>query len=332
MECKATSFPSLPEQVRRENLFDWHHEKNILVEPDLSCIRFLSQPQVENGSGFVVFMGNFPEGKRVVKVERTILRENAQTGTWDVHYPWIALGLGQDRSEFHTLHDAGQRRRMHLDTKKKLESVGIETANYVGSMIIPARPAISAKKRINTRHIPLYAEVWEHPGGVSFGYDQKLVRMLYESPQGRVHLKELADKIICLSEQGYLFDIDHSGKVLKTQEGNFPFPRGFFVAHGENLTDTRFVAVDFNRGIDFTKQLWWSDEFLSMKPFVGEDADGIYGPNEALCKAIEQAIDLHYRHSEVDYTILLRQLERFKGQLTVAASMREKIGEMEKIG
>jgi len=357
---------------------------NIYLEPDLVSIQFLDEKPIGEGTGFTVFQVDSPNGKKVAKVERVILRKDPETGAWSTHYPWMSLGLGQERTGLYTPTDAVERRDAHLQIQRRLESVGIETTKYVGSLVIPSKPLANSEapflevnKTADTTgddaatqadflmkqvrkagRPPLYAEVWEHPGGKMFGPDEILVENIYKTPQGREQLRHLAMSLIELSKQGYLYDVDQFYEETGTftsarTEIGYPYPRNFFVVNAETPDKMKFVAVDFNMGVDLTKMPWWTDEFKVKFETMDltQRSEGKLYVNGELEGQMDEAVrsrfvDLTERekkrlNSNDEYVgikqridgeriLLEAQVNHFCGQIQVAVAILRKLEETEK--
>ncbi|MFH0773858.1 MAG: hypothetical protein V1922_06125 [bacterium] len=376
-----------PDSILDAVLFNRHQTGSILLRPCLSCLHLTQEECLGDGTGFTVYRADSEKRKKVVKIERVILQKDEEADTWSVHYPWVGLGLGQERTGLYSIQDAQKRRQIHLETKLRLENVGIATAEYIGSIVVPSMPLEGSEQPVfpngtgispvgepqyetemtpetaalraeylmqqsrATGQLPLYAEVWENPGGSIFGKDEMLVEKTYQSPEGRALLRRLAQSLIDLSKQGFLFDVDcvenKMATVAKTEKG-YPYPRNFFIVNGDISEKTKLVAIDFNLGVDLTKGPWWRIEFQQAEPVIRE-RDGILYGNWELIGAMEKTVNTRYQRTNgeeaqrsgnhnqkngnrntQEHAILTAQVEHFSGQLQVAASILAKIEEMEK--
>lgn len=304
------------------------------LEPNLAVLGLANQRALAKGAGFSVYEVDALSGKKVVKVERVVVRKDKKTGAWSTHYPWMKLGLGQDRPPMHTVNDAKLRRATHSEIKKRLEDAGLETAKGLDDAYLPK----------------IYAEMWENPGGVLLESNEALVEQLYQSSEGRAALKKLADSIVKLSQKAYLSDFDtriYNIFGAPITETGYPYPRNIMAVHTDDFTKIRFVAIDYNFGLDLTTQVWWKPEF-AREDVVKRSRNGELYPNWELMQIIDDSIKgkyaqltydeklkliaddlVKYERMKREREIMESQAEHFRAQISVAARIYTKIEKME---
>lgn len=223
----------------------------------------------------VFFVHRKTGGDIVVKTERLFV--NRQTG--ETFSNWRSFG---SRTERRTAYDykknVGSRRSLHLAMKRRLESAGIETAEYLGSVVIPGydqstTSAINevgvekAMTQLGEKFIstPIYTEFWTNPGGTITQNSEDAIEAMYMTQDGRVTLEELADGLLELASQGFAYDTTTSAfgaeNMLTTQNRHLPYPKNFMLTE-----DRRFVAIDFNLGVDLAKEEVWDPALLEKYP------------------------------------------------------------------
>lgn len=327
---------------------------DIFFEPNFQSINNISgYRKLSNGTGFDVYVSSEPS--TVMKIERIALRPEKETSVkteYSVHYPWISLGLGEERSELGDINDsikgAKERRAAHLENKKRLEAVGIKTAKYLGSVLIDSKPFYK------TGEIkPMYAELWEKLPGVKLNNNEEAVKKLYNSKDGRDELVKFALSLKDLSMQGYLHDVvgwdDNSQSYipLRTRDG-YPFPNGVFAAQNEISTKQELIAFDFNMGVDLTKMLWWKKEFENEGFLFSKDAEtDLYSVQDNAKIVMENSVQSLFdelfekellskmnpeaiTRLESESGIYASQLSILIGQLELTVAILNKVKEIEK--
>jgi hypothetical protein len=276
------------------------HYKNIQALPDLSSIAPDGAiKKIGDGYGFDVYQVGTDT---VLKTEKVYVKKNLDTGALSTSYPWMGLGMGQERHELDKVREAVKRRELHLAAKLRLESVGIKTAEYKGSVILPSFPVYvieasstseikppsrNSQSEANSRiakailavQPPIYGELWQRVRGLLLDDKaESAIYDLYHSQEGRNILRNVALGLLELTRDGYVCDVNAhvgpymQGAAAKTARG-YPYPRNFILTEAKTQRERELVAFDFNLGIELSQELWWKSDFSTRKLFV-RDAQG----------------------------------------------------------
>jgi hypothetical protein len=323
-------------------------EENLqYLEPDMTILKAENLRSLGSGTGFEVYACEINQEPRVIKVEKIAIETDSETGVKIPLYPWRKLSIGTDRPELHSPVDAITRKQIHLDVQARLQAVGINTADYIGSVMLPAMHTEDS----NTP-LPMYAEIWDKPDGELLEANEDTVNRLYKTPEGRQVMKDIATKILTLSQQGYLYDVTQEEKLgyhtkstsPKTEAGN-PYPRNFIVSDDDEI---RLTAIDLNLGIDLSVQSWWPPS-ISDIPVMARSINGALYPNWVLKEQLDKHIDKIMPHIsimaidvltdksdiesqkqiETDRFTANSAIDRFTGQIEVATAILNKIEEIE---
>lgn len=193
--------------------------------------------------------------------------------------PWVNTGLPtQPRESLDITQNLKQREQIHLAVKNRLEQVGLRTAEYVGAVIVPgfddetlltidALGPEQAREEMGAEfhEIPMYAEVWQNPGGELVGDDEEALFELYSTEEGQQELLHVADGLIELGRQGFSFDVSRADHMFGISEAvsispnrHLPYPENFLHTHEDTL-----VAIDFNVGFDLVAEGIWDPALVA---------------------------------------------------------------------
>ncbi len=272
---------------------------------------------------YLVFRENQPP--LTVKVER--ISKSTDPNNTELYDPWVNFGLNnlsedeatnpEKRNPLTDVASAAQRREVHLRVAHRLESVGIHTAEYIGSMLLDGYDP-------DGKPSPMYAEIWEFVGENSLGSNEAQLAQLYGTPEGRAKLTQLAQGLIQLGEQGFCFDVSGQNSLdenesspdegaaegllfdytKKTPHYELPYPKNFIQNPSGDL-----IAIDFNVGFDLVGIGVWPDS-LKGRPLVITGSDQrLYYNNELETEVSTQVRERIAEESRANHRYLMQLKE-----------------------
>ncbi len=249
--------------------------------------------------------------------------------------------------------DLTARRKEHLETKHRLAKAGIETTNYIGSIVINgynretydkiqelSGDNEAAKEELGEAFYstPMYAEIWEDPGGVPTGSQkaaEERIEELYKSSEGRKSLEKTARGLLKLANEGFSIDVLIGGEqglevVPRTSSTEpKPYPKNFLITE-----DDRLVAFDFNVSRDLKSILsdYWPTDFTQT--YFRSPTDGKLYADFRQQRYLEEAIrnycDNQQQLSDIQRDelkdVLYFELERVFTQIQLGLDILQELG------
>jgi hypothetical protein len=171
---------------------------------------------------------------------------------------------------------------------------------------------------------------------------------MYASAEGRAKLRKLATGLIDLAKDGFVYDVGQDiGRIdglhsPKTKNG-LPYARNFFMTESEAGIPGKMVAIDFNMGIDLTKEAWWDPDILAGDVTIISPSNGRMYLNYAITNALyeragamvgkyQDKADVWESYKKAmgkEHMIIQSQQNHLLGQLYTAVSILQEIQKRE---
>lgn len=249
----------------------------------------------------------------VLKVERQYL-----PAEYDLPIsPWAHFNLLLEREDVTTDPETWVARRSdNIQIQNLLHEVGIRTTEYIGSLIIEGHlrsedPQSTTIPGQNT--LPMYAELWTNPGGLSTSGDSKArgeiyrrVDSIYSSASGRGEMRRVGAGLLALVDRGISIDclLHQDGFVLPatTKEDN-PYPTNFIITDNNEL-----VAYDFNVSFDIGNFAPWLHAEINRRGglYIYNPTTNRYDIDSNLISDYFDFLSSHFRNQN---DIILSQLK-----------------------